>query len=823
MNILIKFILKNILEKKLRTFLIVFTIIVSTSLFFAATTMPENMAGVFLKTMEKYVGTSDIIIIAGDEAPTPFFEEPDFNSYQFEYFIPTLDAVALHRGENYQLTTINLIGMELNKMQILNPFNFTLGNTNSLSKNEVVIGSDFSKKHNLKLYNHIDLEILGENYSLRIVGISNTGPFAEDGQGNQFLVSPQLLQSIYSLPDNFVSSIYIKSGQQDPQVIISSLREDFPSFDVDTSIPQDMIDMVTNFIKMPFYIILGLVFFISFFIIYTSFKLIVKERLPITGTFRSLGATKKITNLVLIGETLVYSIIGGTIGIFLGIGILGVISSSLSSSFVENSNGVLVYSKFHIIASLTVGFAITLVSGIAPILSSNNYSVKEIILNMLERPKKNKGFKLYVALFFILFALIAPRLASRNYQLLIVLSALLMSITTISYLIPYLVKLIVTFLEKLYEISLSSIGTLACKNLRGNKNILGSITLLSIGIATLLSINMLSYSVLTEVALAYEKYGNYDVRLQAERINDQVLKEIENIDGVERATGYMMELFVEVEGQDKKLRVLEGITPEYIDFWRLNIPASIIEKLADGKNVIITTVLKEDYGLGVGDNITFNIKGKKETFIIVGVFDSITNDGQYAIMSLDNFKKTFNSEFYTGVFIKGNSDSESLLLTLREKLYHINPSVITLDEQAESNRQMNAMLFIVINAFSVLTLLTGLLGIVNNLLISFIERKRYLAVYRSLGMSKGQIVKLMFIESLTGGIAGSIIGVLGGLLLVVNMPLLVRAIASPVPLHFKGSLLIVAFFAGTLVMVLASISPAVKSSKLNIIESIKYE
>ena len=198
---------------------------------------------------------------------------------------------------------------------------------------------------------------------------------------------------------------------------------------------------------------------------------------------------------------------------------------------------------------------------------------------------------------------------------------------------------------------------MACKNIRDNKNIIGSVTLLSIGIATLLAINMLSYSVMTEVTLAYEKYGNYDVRLQGDRIDIDVLEEIKGLDEVERATGYMMELFVDVEGQEKKLRVLEGITPEYLDFWRLNIPSTLMEKLDEDKSLIITTVLKEDYGLNVGDNITFNIKGKKETFSIAGVFDSITNDGQYAIMSLDNFRKIFDSDYYTGVFIKGNTDN----------------------------------------------------------------------------------------------------------------------------------------------------------------------
>ncbi len=48
----------------------------------------------------------------------------------------------------------------------------------------------------------------------------------------------------------------------------------------------------------------------------------------------------------------------------------------------------------------------------------------------------------------------------------------------------------------------------------------------------------------------------------------------------------------------------------------------------------------------------------------------------------------------------------------------------------------------------------GIFGVLNNFLISFMERKRYLAIYRSVGMSREQIVKMVFIEGLSGGIIG---------------------------------------------------------------------
>ena len=54
--------------------------------------------------------------------------------------------------------------------------------------------------------------------------------------------------------------------------------------------------------------------------------------------------------------------------------------------------------------------------------------------------------------------------------------------------------------------------------------------------------------------------------------------------------------------------------------------------------------------------------------------------------------------------------------------------------------------------FSLLALVIGIFGVFNNLIISFLERQRSIAMLRSIGMSKRQSIKMFFIEALTGGL-----------------------------------------------------------------------
>ena len=55
-----------------------------------------------------------------------------------------------------------------------------------------------------------------------------------------------------------------------------------------------------------------------FFVISSLNKIIIAERTPVIGTFRSVGATKHKMNLILIIENAVYGLFGGIIGSILG-------------------------------------------------------------------------------------------------------------------------------------------------------------------------------------------------------------------------------------------------------------------------------------------------------------------------------------------------------------------------------------------------------------------------------------------------------------------------------------------------------------------------
>ncbi len=94
---------------------------------------------------------------------------------------------------------------------------------------------------------------------------------------------------------------------------------------------------------------------------------------------------------------------------------------------------------------------------------------------------------------------------------------------------------------------------------------------------------------------------------------------------------------------------------------------------------------------------------------------------------------------------------------------------------------------------------------------------------RSVGMSKKQVAKMLILEAISVGIIGSIFGVAGGVMLIQIMQGIISAVMATIPMKFTIGILVKMIAGGILVTLLATISTVVKSTKLSIIESLKYE
>ena len=101
LRIIIKYILKNLWEKKLRTLLILFSVMTACGLFFSSSAIGDTFAQLYINRINMYYGQTDIIIQPDDRSPSPWLKlEPLSKTWRIFGWLPAvLRAVPLIAAE----------------------------------------------------------------------------------------------------------------------------------------------------------------------------------------------------------------------------------------------------------------------------------------------------------------------------------------------------------------------------------------------------------------------------------------------------------------------------------------------------------------------------------------------------------------------------------------------------------------------------------------------------------------------------------------------------------------------------------------------------
>jgi putative ABC transport system permease protein len=242
-------------------------------------------------------------------------------------------------------------------------------------------------------------------------------------------------------------------------------------------------------------------------------------------------------------------------------------------------------------------------------------------------------------------------------------------------------------------------------------------------------------------------------------------------------------------------------------------------------SVIVLDDVAESHGWGVGDRIDlrFARTGTRE-FTVGGLYEDPQILGNYA-MSFDAFEENFAQQLDTYVLVslaEGVSAEEGRRVL--EDATEPFPNVQVQDQAGfkEQQEQLIDQLLAMVQVLLLLAIVIALFGIVNTLGLSIYERVRELGLLRAVGMSRGQVRRMVRSEAVIiavlGGVLGAAIGVLFGWAMQ-------GALASlgvdrlRVPFGSIALYLVAAGLAG----VIAAIWPARRAARLNVLEAIAYE
>jgi putative ABC transport system permease protein len=149
-------------------------------------------------------------------------------------------------------------------------------------------------------------------------------------------------------------------------------------------------------------------------------------------------------------------------------------------------------------------------------------------------------------------------------------------------------------------------------------------------------------------------------------------------------------------------------------------------------------------------------------------------------------------------------------------------TVQTREEFVGQSTQIFDGILIMVQVLLGLAMVIAVLGIINTLVLSVLERTRELGLLRAIGLRRGQTMRMITVESVVISIFGAVLGIVVGVALGAAV---VRALKDQgfTDLALPWGLMASYLVAAAVVGVVAAIIPAIRAARLNVLNAIAYE
>jgi putative ABC transport system permease protein len=841
-SIIIKALLSSLIEKKARTALVLFSIAVSAALIFANEAFARTVTQRTYDADSRWSGSADFTIetrqTVGAKEWIDTAKLAPYND-SFEYVYQYIREKALYMPSLEQMHYFNIIGVDINEYNHQNAVALSQGEFQDWSGNKIIIGSTYANIYHFKLNDTIKLELNNAEYEFQVAGISQVkGLFLRElADGGYILVPRKTLARIYTTPTG-ANLLFMKlKDRSQRESVFDKLTQDFADYAVRYGINDAVIAAETQNFVMPFQVSSVVVIFMCMFIIFTAFNVITLERIPIVGTLRSIGCTRKKINTVLIVESACLGALGGVFGCLLGLLVLQYIKSFYFTGEEAALNSTVLFGAKEILITLSSAVVITTVSAVLPILRLTRTPIKNIILNDFSR-KTGKKTLWWVAGVALMAAciIVPPFLPSSSFLGMIIASALAVgALIGLIPLAPFLTGHISRLVGRLPFLSQEMV--LGIRNIRDNASLMNNIQLFSAAIAIVVFMASMFNTMGSDLLLSFNRDTKYDIQLTLRHSDQNTLAAINKIDGVKASAGAYM-THTELVNYQTFINALVGIdNADFFNFYQVKDVDNNREafaRLNDGKNIITTVVLQGKLGLKKGDTMLIQFGSKQVPYTITGFVDTNWGIGHAGFISSENYRNDMGVSDYDIIYIKakdGPAKNPAEATRLEDRLRNnilrsLGKEVMMIQTKTEWNASIAdkvISMFKAINSYCYLALLVGIIGIVNNLVVSFIERKRSFAMYRCIGMSKKGLNRMLVTEAVAMGILGVGYGLLCALVMSVAIPVAVSALWGKVTTALAVNEMIIISAVGIIAMLAISAVPVVRSEKMSLIETIKYE
>ena len=824
MKIILKYICTNVKERKTRTAVMLLSILLSTTLLFVSFSIGASYESAQRKMARGMAGSATLSVSAVDGG-IDFSVLPELSSINAS--VGMLESSALYH-ENGYYETIDLIAADLTQLNQINPPRLANGGEiTDFTGNQVILPDRFTSKYGMKAGDTITLQIGGQPITLEVAGIAAYDTvFLRHTRGATALLPLSTLSELSGKTDGYTEILIEPVGGTTTAELKNELAAALPDgeYKVSEVVNEAQITADARQKSMPFFLISFFSLTMSVFIIYSSYKVITLDRLPVIGTFRSIGATQKAVTHILLLESVLYGVMGGLIGIPVGTVVLKLILQGMGQSLSQGIEIPIVISPFSIIFSFAVAVVVSLLSAWLPVRRASCLPIKDVVLGSVEEKHIPRRFIVGAGVVLFVISVILPKLASGNMLYLAGGFSLLGLIAATILIVPLLTNLISAGLEYLYGAVLGNEGRLAARNMRDNKNTSQNITLLFISISAVIAITVVGNFVTTYVSDVFngaELQGFADGYMEPDFV-----EQVKDMDGIEKVLPvFVYENRMQADGMTfSRLEATDNLewysSMLALHYTEKDMEEKAVSAFAGERAILLSESCMERTGFDIGDTLSLNCGTGQNDYLVVGSFKSRATDVE-ALISSTYAVSDFDASAYDFLAYTA-ADPDAIMVQIRDLFGETSNWSRTVEEFNTDALSTVGAFLRPMHSMTYFILLLAAVGIINNLLINYIQKRRSIAMYKSVGLSNRQNMKMTLIEGFSSGLIGAVIAIFVSYMEIQTIFLVAGPKISMVP-KLDAVTFLTAGGMGIIVTLLGSVVPIFKSRHMKLVEEIKFE
>ncbi|MER6442154.1 ABC transporter permease [Streptomyces sp. NPDC001185] len=711
---------------------------------------------------------------------------------------------------------------------------------------EALLDADTAERRHVRVGDTLTVQAQPGTFEVRIVGIA-TFTTTNPGAALLFLDTPTAQTKLLGGTAAATSiSLDAAPGVRDAvlkQRVAAELGS--KTYDLKTAEEQakDAAAQLGGFLDVIKYVMLGfagIAVLVGVFLIVNTFSMLIAQRTRELGLLRALGADRRQVRRSVLTEALLLGLVGSTLGLAAGIGLaLGLIQ--LMTAFGMNLKSTeMVIGWGTPVASYVVGVGVTFVAAYLPARRAAGVSPMAALADAevagLGRPLRVRGVAgavVGLAGAAALGGCVAATKTSTAGSLLGLGVVLTLVATVIAG--PLLVRPVIRVLGGAFPALFGSVGRMSQRNaLRNPRRTGATASALMVGLALVGGMSVASASMSKSFDEQIDKTLGADFVIQNSNFvpfSGEVTDKVRGTDGValvvrQRFTPVAVRL---PDGKRIKTTAT-GYDPRLDDVAHLTYAQGDTAAALGAGHLAMDAKFAREHDVRLGSTVPVEFPaGRHGELTVAALTDQESAEGfgmqGGLFLGFGTIEKYVPGGQDSSLYVNAAPGTGADELRLRlEKTLDPYPQVQVRD-QADYKKLVHdqiAVLLYLVYALLGLAIVIAVLGVVNTLALSVVERTREIGLLRAIGLGRRQLRRMIRLESVVIAVFGAILGLVLGLVWGVCVQQ-VLALQGLTGFAVPWATIVAVVVGSAVVGIVAALLPALRASRMNVLAAIAHE